>query len=30
MLKTNPQLLERIEADVKAELGFPKTETAAA
>jgi len=30
MLKTNPDLLERIEADVKAELGFPKTETAAA
>src|SRR6187397_537414 len=25
MLKTNPDLLERIEADVKAELGFPKT-----
>ncbi len=31
MLKTNPDLLERIEADVKKELGFPdKVEAAAA
>ncbi|MEO6656293.1 MAG: DNA recombination/repair protein RecA, partial [Pyrinomonadaceae bacterium] len=31
MLKESAELLERIEADVKAELGFPgKTETAAA
>ena len=30
MLKTNPDLLERIESDVKVELGFTKIEGATA
>ena len=30
MLKTNPELLERIETDVKLHLGFTKVEAAAA
>jgi len=30
MLKTNPELLERIESDVKVHLGFAKADAAAA